>query len=152
MPLKPDNIAQWIREEHAKVEELMQRLRERSQPAPRIVKDEWIRELRDRFEHLRAHLHKHMAFEEADGYLLQVLDLRPTLSDQVERLRREHRQLLRILDSIHALLEGLQRDDQLIIRDVCARIRDLLEYLEQHENQENMIVTHAFTQDLGDTG
>jgi hypothetical protein len=35
------------------------------------------------------------------------------------------------------------------MRDCCARIENLLSYIEHHDNEETLMVTSAFTRDLG---
>ncbi|MHC4236449.1 MAG: hemerythrin domain-containing protein [Planctomycetota bacterium] len=81
------DIAQWMRHEHEIVEDLAHKLREIVAAVPRAGLDEWIANLRERFDHIRAHLHKHMAMEEHDGYMAAVLERRPTLAEEVDRLK-----------------------------------------------------------------
>ena len=142
-------IAQWMREEHDKVEDLSNRLKERVAVVPRANLGNWINEVRDRFEHFRAHLIKHMALEESEGYLIAVTERRPTLSREVERLEHEHRELEKIMEGIHHAFSELAADDRLLVRDCCARIDKLLAYIERHEDDENLLVTQAFARDIG---
>lgn len=142
-------IAQWMREEHDKVEDLSNRLKERVAVVPRANLGNWINEVRDRFEHFRAHLIKHMALEESEGYLIAVTERRPTLSREVERLEHEHRELEKIMESIHHAFSELAADDRLLVRDCCSRIEKLLAYIERHEDDENLLVTQAFARDIG---
>ncbi|MFQ5422951.1 MAG: hemerythrin domain-containing protein [Phycisphaerae bacterium] len=146
------HIARWIREEHAKVNELASRLRDHLVTLPSASRAPWIAELRERFEHLRAHLIKHMALEEQDGYMVPVMETRPTLSDQVDRLKHEHTELTRLLDLIHQTIGDLKPDDRLCLRDCCRRIDDFLSYLERHEQNENILVISVFTDDIGTEG
>lgn len=147
--MKAEDIGQWMREEHAKVEELADRLRERVGVVPRLNLERWLREVRHQFEHFRAHMVRHMALEEHNGYMSAVVERRPTLSPQVDRLNHEHLELSRLLETIHAALGQIGPDDRLLVRDCCRRIGELLNYIEHHENDENMLVTFVFTQDIG---
>src|SRR5262249_47044408 len=113
------------------------------------VSDGWINELRQRFEPLRAHLLRHMALEEKGGYLAGVLESRPTLSKEVERLRQEHHDMLRIMEQLNGALREVTANNRLLARDCCARIKDLLGYLEEHQRQEDTIVVSAFSEDIG---
>lgn len=142
-------IAQWMREEHDKVEALSDRLKERVAIVPRANLGKWIEEVSDRFEHLRAHLVKHMALEESEGYLTAVTERRPTLSREVERLQHEHGELEKIMEGVHHAVSGLVADDRLLVRDCCARIENLLAYIERHEDDENLLVVQAFARDIG---
>jgi hypothetical protein len=92
---------------------------------------------------------KHMALEESDGYMSAVRECRPALANEVERLKREHSEMMKIMDSIHGALHDLSPDDRLLMRDCCARIENLLSYIEHHDNEETLMVTSAFTRDLG---
>ena len=81
-----------------------------------------------------------------------MLEIRPALSPQVDRLLHEHSECIRIMNAIHAMLNELQPEDQLLVRDCCRRITDLLCYVEHQEDEENTLVSFAFTQDLGTRG
>ena len=144
-----ENIASWMQREYGRIQELVGRLRERL-PAPTAGgQAQWLEEVRDRFDHLRAHQIKHMALEEEGGYMQPVLEQRPTLAPQVGRLHHEHRELMEIMNSVHETLNRLTPDDSLQIRDVCKRIEEYLGYLDHHEESENLLVTSVFTQDMG---
>jgi len=138
-----------IREEHAKVEELADRLREWVAVVPRANIASWITEARERFEHFRAHMTQHMALEERDGYMSAVVRQRPSLSVEVDRLKHEHQEIERIMASVRRAVGALESDDRLLVRDCCHRIENLLSYVEHHENDENLLLTYAFTHDIG---
>ena len=142
-------IVEWIRREHAAVQDLSARLRTQVSNLPTGHFDAWVKELRDRFEHLHAHLVKHMALEEAGGYLSAVVERRPTLSREVDRLKHEHREMSSLMDSIKAAMEELTAEDRLLIQDCCTRIQSLLSCVEHHKQQENRMVVHVFNLDLG---
>jgi hypothetical protein len=147
--MSPDDRIRWIREEHAKVEELIEALRAQVAIVPKVRLAAWIAETRKRFDHFRAHLIRHMALEEADGYLSGVMERRPTLASEVDRLAHEHRELAEIMLSIHEQLARLSPDDPLVIRECGARIAALLGYVERHEGFENVLIVSAFSDDIG---
>jgi iron-sulfur cluster repair protein YtfE (RIC family) len=142
-------LARWVEEEHKKVAELSATLLERTACVPRSNQAAWIASVREAFEHLRAHLMKHMAFEEDGGYLLPVLERRPGLAHQVEQLQHEHQEIARIMDVIHHMLAEVQPEDRLVIRDCCHRIYDVIQYIEHHKNSENLLVLSVLTTDIG---
>ena len=146
------DYANWLQQEHQRAAELAAVLREKVGCIPQGGFEQWLAELRDRFDHLRAHLQKHMALEERGGYLTAVLEQRPTLSGAVELLRNEHRELTRIMNGIHQTLHEVAPQDTLMIRDSCVRIQNLLSYVEHHEARENSLVLSVFTEDLGAGG
>jgi hemerythrin-like domain-containing protein len=145
----PSDIARWMREEHDKVHDVLASLRERVASIPRANVGPWLKALRNEYEHFRAHLEKHFALEEEGGHLASVLQIHPALNDEVDRLIAEHREFTRLMTAIFDEVAGLQSDLPLYIRDTCARIQNLIVILEQHENHENMLVSHVFTRDMG---
>jgi iron-sulfur cluster repair protein YtfE (RIC family) len=147
--MKPEELAHWISEEHQKVRELAGRLRECVVCVPRTNHEKWLCGVREAFEHLRAHLTKHMSLEENEGYMVSVVEQRPALSREVERLAHEHGEFIRLMNDIHQHLLDLQPQDQLLIRDSCHRLRDLLSYVEHHKNEENLLVSSVFNLDIG---
>lgn len=149
--MNAQELAQWLRKEHDAVREISARMQEKVAVVPRSNQRMWIDELREAFDHLRAHHIKHIALKERDGYMLPVVERRPGLARDVDRLAHEHRELQRILDGIHKDLQELQPDDDLLIRDTCRRIQNLLSYIEHHDADENLLLLTAFTEDLGTT-
>lgn len=147
--MTPRQLANWVQEEHENVQDVASRLQEKVAIVPRSNQGRWIQEARQAFDHLRAHMIKHMALEEQDGYMLAVVDQRPWLSNEVERLAREHRELARITDEIHQTFQSLRPEDHLLILDCCRRVQNLLSYLEHHEKEENLLLLSAFTNDIG---
>jgi hemerythrin-like domain-containing protein len=143
------NIASWIRAEHDKVIDLSNVLRQMVAYAPRENLAAWINETRGCFDHFRAHLIRHMALEEEDGFFSRLTEQRPTLAPEIDRLRHEHVEMTRIMRGIHQTLEELTPEDRLLVRDCCARINGLLSYVDHHEDLEDSLVTFIFTQDIG---
>lgn len=144
-----DEVIRWIQEEHAKVTKLADRLREMVAVVPRQNMRRWMVDMGERFSHFRAHMIKHMALEERDGFLSVVLEKRPTLSDDVDHLFHEHRELSTLMDGIQEAMNRLGAQDFLLARDCCFRINKLLDYVEHHEELENNLVSYALTQDIG---
>ncbi len=142
-------LANRLREEHEAVELLANRVREWVAVIPRSNVANWIVELRNRFEKFRAHLIRHMALEESDGYLTTVVELRPTLSGEIERLQHEHVELNKIMTGVHLAVEAIGPEDRLLVRDCCRRMESLLNYVTHHENDENLLLITALTTDIG---
>lgn len=147
---RPD-LAAWLREEHLQVEALADRLRQTVAVVPRVETPVWLNELRGRLGHFRAHLIKHMAMEEEDGYMAEVLERRPSLAPRVTRLQYQHRQVRRMLDDLQQLLEDMKADQLLLAQDCGRRIDSLLDTIQRHEDAENDLVQFVFTADLGTT-
>lgn len=142
MPMQ--EIVRWLRSEHSDVSEYADRLRERAARPPRGDRRKWITELRERFDAFATRVRDRTAREEAGGYLRPVLDARPSLSAQIAVLKHEHDELGRIIDNVGRAVHRLSPKDNLLVRDCCKRIEDLLCWVERHEEHENHIVLYAF--------
>lgn len=147
--MTPTEVAQWMKEEHQRVDELARALHDRVAVVPRTNLKAWIQATRTSLGDFQSHLLRHFDIEEDGGYLQAVVDRRPTLSGEVDRLRHEHDELGRMLGSIHRDLETLTDQDRLLIEDLCARVSGLLRYIREHEDRENLMVVSVFTHDLG---
>ncbi|MEW6249636.1 MAG: hemerythrin domain-containing protein [Planctomycetota bacterium] len=147
--MRPEDLTRWLSTERARVEELAFLVRKQLAVPPPGSRARWLPEARECFRRLADHLKKHMALEETDGYLREVRERRPALSDEVDRLQHEHAELERLMGHIQHEMDELRPEDNLLIRCCCARIGMLLSYVERHEEQENQLVLHVFCQDLG---
>ena len=119
-------------------------------PAP----EEYVRKVREEFGLDRPLIEQYVRYvgnlaRGEFGY--SFVQRRPVLTREVERLAHEHYETQQILDRIHQEIDQLKPDDHLLIRDCCARIQDVIGYIEHHENAENLLVFTAFTDDLGTT-
>lgn len=141
-------IATWICQEHRAMEPLLVAMRGFTH-VPRPVPEGWLVQLRERFAHLRAHVHKHMALEEAGGYLAPVRERRPTLTSKIDRMRHEHLELAALMTGIHLAICELTPADEMRLADACRRIATLLEFLDRHEDTENLLVCATMNEDLG---
>lgn len=147
--MNAEELARWLKEEHKTVHRLATKLQEAVATVPSSSHANWVGNVRDSFAHFRAHLTKVMALKEKGGYMAQVLERRPHLSTEVDRLAHEHQQFIRLMNMIHQTLEAIEPQDLLMIRDCCHRIQNLLCYVEHHDNNENLIVSSAFNLDIG---
>lgn len=147
MPL--EDIVRWLRGEHDDLPKLADRLRERVAKSPPGNRAMWIGELQTRFDDFAACSRQRMTKEESGGYLKPVIEARPSLSAPVELLRHEHAELTRIIDNVQRAVHRLSPTDNLLLRDCCKRIEDLLTWVERHEEHENHIVLYAFASDTG---
>lgn len=147
--MKPQEISRWIREEHDAVDKLARELQAQVAMVPRTQIKTWIQETQASLRRFDEHLVKHFALEEQDGYLEAVVERRPTLALEVDRLRRQHSELSRVLGSIRRDLEPITDVDTLLIEDSCIRIQTMLRFIADHESRENLIIISVFTSDLG---
>ncbi len=144
-----EELANWMREEHLKVAELAQVLLQQAAGVPETNEANWLQLLRDAFEHYRAHITKQMAMKEKDGYLLPVVETRPGLSREVERLAHQHGEFLHLMDQIHVSLAAMRPEDRVLMRDCCFRVRNLISYVQYHEKKEILLIMSVLNTDIG---
>jgi hypothetical protein len=144
-----NQLGQWMTQEYAKVNQLALHLAEHVVLIPTGARGPWLTELGIRFDHFAAHLRRMMAIAAEDGYLLPVLEKRPTLSKEVERLRQEHDQFRRLMDNLHDAIIALKPDELLLIRDCCARVQAFLGHVQRHQEHETHMVQYTLNQDIG---
>jgi hemerythrin-like domain-containing protein len=142
-------LAEWMKQEGARVSQLAQVLREHIVAVPSGSLREWLAELGRRYDHFAAHLRRMMQIEEDDGYLLPVVEQRPTLLHEVEALGHQHDELRRLTDDLEHTVHHLAAEDGLLVSDCCARLQVFLGHVSRHEEHENHMVLYSFTQDLG---
>ncbi|MBX3394063.1 MAG: hemerythrin domain-containing protein [Phycisphaerae bacterium] len=147
--MTPRDIAKWIHDEHARVQEFTYDVRKQLAVPPVGQLSDWLPRLRTSFSKLATHLRNHMAMEEEGGYMKGVERIRPTLSRKVEALHHEHSELDRLMRELDASIAELRPEDNLLIRHAIARIGMFLAYVEQHKHEEENLVMYAFNQDLG---
>lgn len=141
-------LARFLRQEHQLQREMSQVIRQHLVRTPESDTAQWLEGLRLAFQRLREHLTRSYAAKEADGYLGVVTEVRPTLSSQVEAIRREHSEILHMAARILADLAETRPEQKLLIADASARILRFLAVVEQHDQKESMLTLFVFNQDL----
>lgn len=135
--------------EHRQLNRLMDELREELALMPRTGLGSWLDRIHERFAHFQAHFIKLMALEEHGGYLADVLEHKPTLSDEVSRLKHEHGEFVELMCSIREKPQLHDEADSILPRDWCARVTRLLSCVEQHEHDEELLLIDAVERDIG---
>lgn len=138
-----------LQEEHKALLQLSQVLKSHIAAMPSANTAPWLGGLRVAFDRLHAHIQRCIAMKEKDGYLETILKERPALAKQVESIKSEHGQLIRMGDGIRNDLASTRPEDRVLVDDMCARVERYMTIVAQHEQRENMIVMFAFNQDLG---
>ncbi len=144
-----EEVALRLQEEHKALVQLNQMLKEHIAAMPGVNLKSWLDGLRVGFDRLHSHINRCIEMKVKDGYLETILKERPTLAQQVEAIKAEHGQLLRMAESIRNDLAAARPEDRLLVGDACARVQRYMAVVGQHEQKENMMVLFAFNQDLG---
>lgn len=150
--MTPNQLAEWMKREREILTELTKLLRQHIAAKPEVNLAEWLRGLHAGFDRLIAHLRRHYAAKEEDGYLAMVVEQRPTLSKQVERLRKEHEEILHMGGQILEEFKSIDAKQYLLVADACARVQRFMAVVADHDQREIMITMYVFSQDIGLTG
>jgi hypothetical protein len=145
----PGELAKWMQSEHQALQELNKLIRQHIADMPDINRAEWLHGLKVAYERLWTHLKRHFAAKQENGYLRMVVEMRPTLSRQVEHIRREHDEILHMAARILHDLSEVMPEHRLLIADLCARIQRFMAVVADHEQREVMITMYVFSQDIG---
>lgn len=146
---REEQLALRLQEEHRALHELGQVLKEHIAAIPTVPSAQWLDGLRAAFDRLHAHIQRCVEMKVKDGYLETILKDRPTLTKQVESIKSEHGQLLRMAEAIRNELAQARPEDRLLVADACARVQRYIAVVGQHEQREAMIVMFAYNQDIG---
>ncbi len=138
-----------LQEEHKALQQLSRVLKQHIANQPSANMGPWIEGLRAAFDRLHVHIERGIEMKTKDGYLVTILNERPTLARQVESVQHEHGQLLRMSQGLRNDLAAIRPEDNLLVVDACTRVQRFMTVVAQHEQRENMIVMFAFNQDLG---
>lgn len=136
-------VANRAREEHEMLQACTRRLLQTLEEAERAH-----HALVEETDSFRTALLEHTRFEEEGGFMKPVVELRPTLSPKVEKLREEHRAHRKILDDVLTALRGSGLGPMESSKAPAA-LRSLIEALIRHEEEENSLVLGVFCDDVG---
>ncbi|MFO1093088.1 MAG: hemerythrin domain-containing protein [Planctomycetaceae bacterium] len=105
-----------------------------------------MKELMDELSDL---LQEHFAHEEEGGYFDELVEMQPTVSTRVERLRQEHRQMLA---AVANMIRQLRHADStpLWFAVIGVEFTDFVQRCEAHQHEENRLVLDGYLRDVGE--
>jgi hypothetical protein len=141
-------VAKLSLEEHEKLHNTLDQVRAVAEEARISHSEQGLQKLLDLLKDFLVVMRTHMEFEEADGFLKPVLEIRPTLSIQVEQIRSEHD---KVLQTIQELIRAFESPHHSTFwpRDVPEATLELIEEIDNHEERENTMVLEVFCHDVG---
>lgn len=125
-----------LRAEHRELDERLRRIEREWTSEPTKAIRQLIRDL----QALRRDLAHHFEEEDSGGCLEEAVSRQPSLGHEVDRLGREHPELLAKLDQ---LIDTLTKPDE--AKEECLRFAELLH---DHEAAEDRILEESFGIDL----
>jgi hypothetical protein len=151
---RPPDQMEALRERRAGMRTAMVEL-ERAATASSIGRiDEWIAGVRSALASLRDVVDHHIfATEAADGFLDEIVAREPRLSNQSQRLREEHGE---IVDAISAAAARIRARPSIDSEDWVGALRDRLHaltaLLARHRQRGADLVYEAYAVDIGGAG
>lgn len=142
------DFANQLVEEHHRLGEVRSRLRRLLEDCLKHPSHRVRGDLKQVFEDFRDRIEEHMEFEERDGFMSPLLDVRPNLAGRVEELLEEHARIRRDHQKLSAFLNQTG-DFSYPVMEIVLRIADDLDFVEAHERAENALVLEAFCQETG---
>ena len=103
-------------------------------------------------ESFQRHVKRLFRLEQAEGYMTEVLDIRPELSDEVRALRAEHLEFRKGVRGILARLAEVEPNDQATFSKINEDLVALLDRLEKHHRKEIRLLQEALLRDAGGEG
>jgi hypothetical protein len=143
-------LVQQAREEHDELLEAMHRLEAALAAAAPGREQLWNQQVVEKLRTVVDLLNEHArSAEAAEGLLAMIRDAQPRLIHRVERLRREH---VDMLEHARALLRHVEQhapDELPNFRDIRQRTTWLLNALRHHRASATDLVFEAFSTDVG---
>lgn len=144
-----EQLAKRALEEHQRLNTDIKYLVGLLNSKPENSQAEWFAACRDSFRHFHTQLRTHIEVEELDGFMRPVCERRPTLTPVLDRLLKEHHDMLARCTVIEQFLCAHRETTE----KNCARAQDdvraLLADLERHEAAENKLLQEVFNRDIG---
>ncbi|MBI3949695.1 MAG: hemerythrin domain-containing protein [Acidobacteria bacterium] len=109
---------------------------------------EWGRRMCDELSAFRRHLQRHFALEEEGGFMLEVVARMPQASEQVEKLRQEHGETLKVIDELIHDSSLLAYGTSLSLAELRNRILEVFSTIRRHEAEENELIQQIFYQEV----
>jgi hemerythrin len=93
---------------------------------------------------MRTDLQEHFRFEEENGYMSAVVQLRPNLARAIQHLKGEHEELMRNLNELVAEARSTTK----LTASFRDKVDDWVFRVGRHERSENVLVQDAFNLDV----
>jgi iron-sulfur cluster repair protein YtfE (RIC family) len=103
-------------------------------------------------EMYQRHLERLFALEEVDGYMDDVTELSPELTNQVDQLKPEHEQFRVAIRKIVLRLDRTPPVDCASFNAVCEKLRQVIKQVLEHTRRENELFVESIQQDTGGSG
>lgn len=149
-PPHPTELVQKVREEHDALLEATHRLEAALASAAPGRERAWNQQVVEKLRTVVDLLNEHArSAEAADGLLAMIGNAQPRLLHRVERLRREHVDLLEQSCALLRQVEHHAADELPNFRDIRQRTTWLLNALRHHRASATDLIFETFSTDIG---
>ena len=139
--------------EHAVLEHIKQAMRVTLDwQAPEVSLPRKINSLQFTIKSLQRHLERIMSIEEEGGYMSIVHDCKPHLQERLECLSGDHASFRAALARLQPELDALSEWEEDRFRQICNDIRQLLDDIDTHDQQEVELLQESLMDEEGGQG
>jgi hemerythrin-like domain-containing protein len=150
MTEQSQQLATRIQDEHARLEQIIQEIRdELNRPIDSNGFGDWKLGFVWKIRDFQNELTKHFDLEEDGGFMEDVISRAPRFAPQIKTLEEEHIDAVKRLDDITARLKQLSAFDAQAWSEVSDEIMALFDSLEEHEAAERDLILEVYFQDIG---
>jgi len=98
------------------------------------------------------HLERLMDYEEQDGYMVVVAELKPNMQNRIEHLEHDHAQFRQMMGHLLPEVEEITEYQSDRFEEVCLKIADLLILVDRHDAEEIELLQETLLCDEGGEG
>jgi hemerythrin-like domain-containing protein len=139
--------------EHQVLEHVKQALRVTiNWEAPVVSMPRKLSSLQFTIKSFKRHLERVISIEEENGYMHEVVDVKPYLQNRIERLERDHNAFRSHLRKLTSELNDIKEWEEPRFDQVCEELRDLLDDVDRHDLGEVELLQESLLMDDGGEG
>ncbi len=120
--------------------------------APEVSKDRKRESVHHALKSFCRHLERLMDYEEKDGYMAGISDVKPNWHVRVKKLHAEHQELRSRIEELAPQTRDLLAWDNDRFEATCGEISELLDEVDRHDREEIALLQDTLLFDEGGEG
>ncbi len=145
----PENVINHAIEDYHAMNRLSEQLLDRIKEPSETRTEGWIGDMKQLFMEFVNMAKARFDFEEEGGFMVDVMQQRPTLSPVVENLQEDHQVMIQRMDEIMGQCCNKPIPDCNEVHVLCSQLREMLQFLRAHERNEIHLLQGVLTEDIG---
>lgn len=147
------SIASTACMEHQILEHIKQALRVTiNWQAPAVSMPRKLSSLQFTIKSFQRHLERVISIEEEGGYMADALEAKPHLQDRIESLAADHACFKERLRTLIPELNDIKEWEEPRFNRVCEELRNLVDYVDEHDAREVELLQESILLDDGGEG